>query len=477
MKNWGKRLFFCVLSLIVFIVVPGTGVILPDWNATIPGISDFSISDDGSRVIIGTNTGLARVYDRNGTVLWGTKTRGSVLAGCIGDGTAFLVASREGREQNKGELRLFSGDGSQEWFYNPGWVTAMGLSGNSIVIGDRQGNVIVLDRNGEEIALFNDYPKMNVVSDLSLSSDGGYVIYSNDERNPRLKYVTISTSAKRVFSSSYTYTTLYADNEPIRRIEISGDGAYVATAGGEGNHGLLVFYAKNGTRMWSKDLSRIGDLEIDGDGSSVYAGTVDGDIRGYSRSGDLEWVFSTGAGIGSLSLSQDGMLAAGTSNGDLYVFNQTGDLLWKNRVECFPAGDISRVEISRDGTALAASSNGRSFWYYPVVMEPGIVLPDVNETPVSSVPVSVSGLPGTEKNLTPPGNQNGSPPFYEENLTIPGVKDFSRPISEGVLNNSREHGPGMSFPWENPDISQEQGAGLWLPDTWNISRLFDTFRH
>lgn len=448
---------------------------MPGWNATIPGISDLSISDDGSHVIVGTNTGQALVYDRNGTVLWETKTRGSVLTGCIGDGTAFLVASREGLEQNKGELRLFSWNGSQEWFYNPGWVTAMGVTGNSIVTGDRQGNVIVLDRSGEEVARFNDYPKMNVISDLSLSSDGGYIAYSNDERNPRVKYVTLSNLAKKVFSSSYTYTSLYADNEPIRQVVLSGDGAWLATAGGEGNHGLLVFYAKNGTRMWSKDLSRIGDLGIAGDGSSVYAGTVDGDIRGYSRSGDLEWFFSTGGGVGALSLSKDGVLAAGNRNGDLFVFTRTGNLLWNTRVECFPNGDISRVELSSDGSALAASSNDRFLWYYPIVMEPGIVLPEVNETMVSSVPVSAYSLPDNEENLTHQGVQNASLTFSEKSLTTPGVKDVSLTFPGKNPDNSQEQNVSLTFPGTNLTISPVWHTGLPFPDRWNVSRLFGKF--
>lgn len=399
-------LFFSFLLIIAFLAVPGAGTVIPAWNATIPGISDLSVSDDGSHVIVGTNTGQARVYDRNGTLLWETTNRGSVLTGCIGNGSAFIVASREVMEPNKGELRLYSGNGSQEWFYNPGWVAAMGLSGNRIVTGDRQGNVIVLDRNGEEVARFNDYPKMNVISDLAVSSDGAYIAYSNDERNPQVKFVTVSTRAKKAFSRSYTYTTTYADNEPVRQVKLSGNGAYIATAGGEGNHGLLVFYAKNGTRMWSKDLSRIADLEITGDGSSVYAGTVEGDIRGYSRSGDLEWIFSTGAGVGALSLSKEGLIAAGNSNGDLFVFNRTGAVLWKTRVECFPSGDISRVELSGDGTALAASSNGRSLWYYQIVMEPGIVLPDENENSTLPTPTAACSLPDLEDNGTIPRVQS-----------------------------------------------------------------------
>jgi hypothetical protein len=431
---------------------------MPGWNATIPGISDLSISDDGSRVIVGTNTGRALVYDRNGTLLWETTNRGSVLTGCIGNGSAFLVVSREGLEQNKGELRLFSGNGSQEWFFNSGWVSAMGLSGNRIAIGDRQGNVIVLDKNGGEVARFNDYPKMNVISDLSLSSDGGYVAYANDERNPQVKYVTVSNRAKKAFSRSYTYTTTYADNEPVRQVRLSGDGTCIATAGGEGNHGLLAFYAKNGTRMWSKDISRIGDLEIAGDGSSVYAGTVDGDIRGYSRSGDLEWFFSTGGGVGSLSLSGDGLLAAGTSNGDLNIFNKSGSLLWNTHVSCFPNGDISRVKLSGDGSALAAVSNGRYLWYYPVVMEPGIVLPGTRENATIPNLTPVPALPVNKENETVPEEQHATPLFTGENPA-----------------GSQVPGSGSLFPRKNLASPGMTGSNLSFPGIWNVKGLFGKF--
>jgi WD40 repeat protein len=437
----GERLFFCTLLIIVIIVIPGSGTAIPAWNITIPGISDISMSDDGSRVIVGTNTGQALVYDRNGTMLWETTNRGTVLTGCIGNGSAFLVASREALEPNKGELRLFSGNGSQEWFYNPGWVTAMDVSGNRVVTGDRQGNVIVLDRNGGEIARFNDYPKMNIISGLSLSSDGKYVAYSNEERNPQVKFWTVDTRSKKAFSRSYTFTSIYADNEPIRQVKLSGDGAYIVTAGGEGNHGLLVFYAKNGTRMWSKDLPRIRDLEISEDGSSVYTGTADGDIRCYSRSGDLEWIFSTGAGIGALSLSKDGVIAAGNSRGDLFALSRTGGVIWNTRVECFPNGAISHVEISDDGSALSASTNGRSLWYFPVILEPGIVLPDVNGNSTLSLQT-----------------QDGSPPDSTKNLTTPGLQDNSSTLPGGI-----------------PAVPEEGPAFPPFPDMWNMSGIFRKF--
>ncbi len=458
MNIWGRRLFFCLVLTIIGMIIPGTGAILPGWNATIPGISDLSISYDGSHVIAGTNTGQALVYDRNGTLVWETMTRGSVLTGCMGNGTAFLVASRGALEPNKGELRLFSGNGTQEWFYNSGWIAAMDLSGSRIAIGDRQGNVIVIDRNGAEISRFSDYPKMYVISDLSVSSDGAYVAYSNDERNPQVKYGTVSNRAKKAFSRSYTYTTTYADNEPIRQVEMSGNGAYIATAGGEGNHGLLVFYAKNGTRMWSKDLSRIRDLEITTDGAFVYTGTVDGDVRGYSRSGDLEWFYSTGGSIGALSSSTDGHLAAGNSNGDLYVFNKTGDLLWKTRVDCFPTGEISRVEISGDGSSLAATSNGRYLWYYPVIMEPGIVVPDTQNNSTLPNLTQSSALPGNRENVTVPEEQSTAPLVTGKNSSVPQLQ-----------------GSELLNPRKNLTSSGIVGSNLPFSDIWNLSGFFRKF--
>ena len=345
----GEKLLFTGVLILLCIGAAHAATLVPQWDEAIPGISGFALAEDGSRVIVGTNTGQVFVYDGNGTVCWEKRVPGTVQAGILHNGSAYLVASQEDREKNKGALRLFDGDGEEEWFWNSGWITSMDFCQGTdrIVTGDRAGNVVMLDGGGFEVRRWTDLPKTYIVADMAMSADGKYLAYALEEPNPQVKFVTVSSGSKKSFSKDFTYTGTYGFLEPIRQIELSGDGAYVATAGGEGSHGVLNFYARNGTLLWSKDISRLNDLTVDGAGGCVFAAEGDGNISCYNRSGSLEWVYPTGAPVESLSYARGGgLLAAGNDNGDLLLFNRSGELVWDDTLDLFPTGAVSRVEIS-----------------------------------------------------------------------------------------------------------------------------------
>ena len=325
----GEKLLLTGVLVLLCIGAAHGATLVPQWDESIPGISGLALAEDGSRVIVGTNTGQVFVYDGNGTVCWEKRVPGTVQAGILHNGSAYLVASQEDREKNKGALRLFDGDGEEEWFRNSGWITSMGFCQGTdrIVTGDRAGNVVMLDGGGFEVSESNDLPKTYIIADLALSADGKYFAYVLEEPNPQVRFVTVSSGSRKSFGKDFTYTGTYGYLEPIRQIELSGDGAYVATAGGEGSHGVLNFYARNGTRLWSKDISRINDLTVDGTGGCVFTAEGDGTISCYNRSGSLEWVYPSGAPAGSLSYARGGnLLAAGNDNGDLLLFNRSGGL-------------------------------------------------------------------------------------------------------------------------------------------------------
>jgi WD40 repeat protein len=396
----GGRLWCAVVLLALCIGAAHASPPVPHWDAVIPGISGLALAKDGSRVIVGTNSGQVFVYDANGTLCWETRVPGTVQAGILQNGSAYLVASQENRENNKGTLRLFDGDGEEEWFWNSGWITAMDFCQGTdrIVTGDRTGNVVMLDGGGYEVRRWNDLPKTNIIADLAMSSDGKYFAYALEEPNPQVKFVTVSSGSKSSFRKYYTYTDSYGYLEPIRQIEISGDGAYVATAGGEGSHGVLNFYAKNGTRLWSKDLSRINDLEVDGAGGCVFTACGDGRISCYNRSGSLEWAYPSGAPANSLSYARGGaVLAAGNDNGDLLLFSRSGELLWEDTLDLFPTGAVSKIELSADGSILAVVANDRYLGYFDTTPEPV----QVEETPPPTVTVTRTPVPGVteEANL------------------------------------------------------------------------------
>ncbi len=437
MARGGEKLLLVgVFIALLAAAAQGTAAI-PSWEEAIPGISGLSLAEDGSHVMVGTNTGQALVFDRNGTIDWETRVPGTVQVGILQNGSACLVASQEDREKNKGALRLFDGDGEEQWFWNSGWVTSLDFCQGTdrIVTGDRAGNVVMLDGGGFEVRRWTDLPKTCIIADMAMSADGKYLAYALEETNPQVKFVTVSSGSKKSFSKDFTYTGTYGYLEPIRQIELSGDGAYLATAGGEGSHGVLNFYAKNGTRMWSKDLARINDLLLDGAGGCVFIAAGDGNISCYNRSGSLEWGYSSGAPVKSLSYARGtALLAVGNDDGDLLVFNRSGGIVWKHTLDLFPTGAVSRVEISSDGGALAVVANDRVLEYFTIPV-----------APVNVAPTPTTNATGIKE----------QPPNATENVTgispSPAViGGGSGPVSAKVTDTGSLEPQESSFPWLFP---------------------------
>ena len=434
----GARLFIIMVLVGLWCSIPPGAAMDLRWNATVAGTTDIAIADDGSRVIVGTNTGYAVVFDEEGALVWEKRVPGTLLVGCVGAGDAFVLVSRELRENNKGGIRYFDGNGSQQWLVNTGWVTALAVSGRTgrIAAGNAVGDTVVLDEYGGEVAGFDDFPKSYSICTLALSDDGRSGAYANAERNPQVKYITISSRSKKTFARPYSATTVYADNEPIRQVALSGDGAYVSTAGGEGSHGLITLYTKGGSRLWQQSSPRINDLAINGNGSCIFTATDDGGVSCYGRAGGVAWTYDTGAPVRSIAYSPERkVLAAGNAAGDLFLLSETGDLLWTGRVACFPSGAVTRVVLSRDGYALVVLADMRCLFSYAE----STALPEsgtpASHDPGEPLPLETGG----------PGSQDFAPPAGE--LPLPGVYLFP----PGNPGSSTPAAGNTSFPaWFSP---------------------------
>ncbi len=389
MKAGGKFLLFFVI-LLAFLIQSPAYAMKPAWNITNNReyISDLAIAADGSRLITGTLTGIATVYDQNGTIIWKTQVPGSLLVGCKENGSAFIVGSQENIYSNKGSVRSYDRNGSKVWSVNTGAVSALGIAGknNHTVVGNRMGDLIVLDGQGEVVGKYNDFPQTNVVSDISVSDNGNMFVYALYEMYPLVRIVYIDSQKKGSYKGFYNGTkTGYGGSDKIKALAISSDGKYTLTAYGEGSNGILCMYGNKSTMLWSKDIDGITEIAILANGSSAYAGTRTGEILGYSLSGNLTFNYSSGSEITSLSLAADkNLLAAGNAQGNLYIFNDTGRLIWTTLIEDFPLADISQIEISRDGRALAVLVNHKNLYYF--VGEPGTLLDE------SSGPSKFTGL-------------------------------------------------------------------------------------
>ena len=183
----GEKLLLTGVLIMLCIGAAHGATLVSQWDESIPGISGLALAEDGSRVIVGTNTGQVFVYDGNGTVCWEKRVPGTVQAGILHNGSAYLVASQEDREKNKGALRLFDGDGEEEWFRNSGWITSMGFCQGTdrIVTGDRAGNVVMLDGGGFEVSEWNNLPRRTSSRTWPSRPTGSTSPMSSRSRTPR----------------------------------------------------------------------------------------------------------------------------------------------------------------------------------------------------------------------------------------------------------------------------------------------------
>jgi WD40 repeat protein len=398
MMTPGRMLCLCSFVLLCSLSCIPVSALTAAWNTTLPGsISDLAISDDGSRVIVGTMDGLSAIYDQDGKLLWETHVPGSVLVGCRGNGSAFVLAAQEDIATNKGAVRCYNQSGDEQWYVNTGAVEVLQLPARAdvMVIGNSAGETIVLNDQGTEIARFNETPMDSIIADVSVSGDGKVFAYAVYESFPVVRYATIDSGKKYKFKSPFSSTKTGSGSDPvIRQVRLSSDGKFIATAGGEGSQGILTLYARNGTVLWLKKVDAIRDISITKTGSYIFTGTTGGDISCFAQDGNAAWVYPAGAEVTSLSLSPDrGLLAAGDEQGDLFLFNATGDLfrtlLWTGRIHELQNDDISKVRLARNGTALVAAANGNTIFFFK---EESKASPEENVV-VPTSPIPLSGTP------------------------------------------------------------------------------------
>ncbi|MFA4825021.1 MAG: PQQ-binding-like beta-propeller repeat protein [Methanoregula sp.] len=99
-------------------------------------------------------------------------------------------------------------------------------------------------------------------------------------------------------------------------------------------------------------------VSVSGNGQYIVAGSEQGEINFFDKTGTLLWAYPTGKRITDVSMSRNGdfIVVAGVgpidaSNGSVYCFNPHGDLLWQSD----PAMGIQEARISSDGTTIIAT--------------------------------------------------------------------------------------------------------------------------
>ncbi|MCU0633033.1 MAG: PQQ-binding-like beta-propeller repeat protein [Methanolinea sp.] len=348
----------------------------PLWTKNVSGeyITGVAISEDGSRVCVGTSMGGISLYDGEGTLLWSQRLKGTMQVEMAPDASLVIAGESESRENDKGALRAYDRDGALLWMRHTGWICGYGVSEDlgRIGVGNREGQLVVYDREGsEEIWEDNLIKRYYTISGVGMSADGRYVAYSMFESTPAIYLLEVDTWGTRTISS---FSRKYGS--PVHTLKLSGNGTYLLAADGEGSSDTVYLFTNRGVLRWRETVSTLIDMEISSDGAMSVVGSGDGCIRTYDLSGNCSWTSCMEGAVQSLSLTPQGdLVAAGTGSGEIVLLDGNGTAIWTHTPDRFPRASIQEVQLSGLGNAMVAVVNRNEILCFSTDPDPVVVMP------------------------------------------------------------------------------------------------------
>jgi hypothetical protein len=259
-------------------------------------------SGDGRYIIAGSDTGILRMYGRNGTALWTFSRKGKAVRSVTISG---------------------NGDYAGAVFINE---LAPSSSAN--------GEVVFFDQDGNVLWNYNTDP---TVEFIKMSEDGNSV------------YVSAGSGTLYSYSRNGTMLAKNASDGRIWALDSSRDGSYAA-AGSQITGNRLMAMKKDGVTAWNYSAKTgFGSVDISPDGGSIVAAGYS-HLYLFDRPGSLLWQYSGSAEFISVAVSENGEYTVAGSQYYAWLFNETGSLLWKKEYEGF----VNDVGISDDGNWIIA---------------------------------------------------------------------------------------------------------------------------
>lgn len=267
---------------------------------------------------------------------------------------SYVVARTEG-----GKIYLFNKSSSTPvWEYSAGTVFSVDISDNGsyIVVG---GDGVLLFGSSDNMPIWeNDYSYGQVISSVSISSDGSYIaaavrytkvlLFSRDNSAPIMTYEnldapsTVSISAdgqniavgtsngdeSRIYlldrdSSVMMWSSLVYHN--VTDVAISADGSHIAAIA----HTLYLFNSMDNAPLWSFITSQnygVDSTAISSDGSRIAAGDINEVYEFTNIDNNPIWEFQLPRYRGeSVAISYDGRYVGGFAFDQVYMFSEDGD--------------------------------------------------------------------------------------------------------------------------------------------------------
>jgi len=361
-----KILMLLILSLLLVIpVCSETSVSVaaptPIWSDQ-TGVHDILVqcSNDGWYVVSGSDTGILRMYDQNGTALWSFRRDGQVVRSVAisgkGDyvGAVFLSMDVPSHYAG-GAAFVFNRNGSEVWNYTRDYTVehiAMSDDGDTIYVSGSP-NLYSFALNGTLVGRNESDGRtwvLRAASNGSFAMAGGTII-----DKIHMEGYNLWSDQIVLIERNGTIPWKYPTRQHINSIGISADMTTIATAA----RYQFSSFIRNGTLMWQLNSDPdIFSVAVSSDGGYTAVGTEF--YTGlYNRSGSVLWKYKSSPGIRSVGISGDGnVIVSGGSTG-IYVLNRTGTLLWYYRTP----KSVSHVSVSGDGTYFVASTSDTTYFF------------------------------------------------------------------------------------------------------------------
>ena len=341
-----------------FPIITGGYGIPPTGNETAGALA---VSADGNYLAVGTqeigccngSVYLVSLQAQPAGILWKHVTNGTSIGpiAISSDGSFILAAGNDGAH---GQLFLFDKEGQQLWNFSfrGAFALDVALSSNGSSIAAVYGNsdgangIVYLDNAGDMLWNYTTPAHNGPIEHFAMSTDGSSIVFTHDG------LFDLNSRGQQVWN--------YTKPPDGAFVQISSDGAYVATGTVPGayNGSVLYFNGRDGALLWSRQVyTEVQPLVMSSDGSRIAIAGNTG-VMFLDSQGNLLWNDSyTNVSGDPVSILQSssivlisgyGFGAAGFDKTQLVGYNGTV-------IATFGINALSGVAASTNGQTWVAS--------------------------------------------------------------------------------------------------------------------------
>ena len=317
-------------------------------------VNSAQFSPDGERIITASDDGTAKVWDKEGKLLYPLSGHRDVVnsAQFSPDGEHIVTASDDGTAKvwDKGGKLLHSLSGHQ------GWVRSAQFrpDGEHIVTASFDGTAKVWDKGGKLLHSLEGH--RDVVNSAQFSPDGEHIVTASVDRTSNLW----DKGGKLLHS-------LEGHQDVVNSAQFSPDGEHIVTASDDGtanlwDKGRNLFYSLSG----HQDV--VNSAQFSPDGERIVTASFDRTAKVWDKEGKLLHPLEGHQGwVRSIQFSSDGeRIVTASDDNTAKVWDKGGKLLhsleghqgWVRSAQFSPDGERI-VTASGDGTAKVWDGQGR----------------------------------------------------------------------------------------------------------------------